>query len=67
MKLSFNIGLVEVKSCTILKNNTCTTTFFSHCNVFSPKTSFGFIEFWHGCPQHCCFFLECYYELHTSC
>ncbi len=67
MKPFFNISLVEVKGSIILKNSTCMTTFFGHCSVLSPKTNFGFIEFWHGCPQHCCLFLECYCELHASC
>jgi hypothetical protein len=34
MKISFNIGLVEVQSCTISKNNIC-DDFFGHCSVFS--------------------------------
>jgi hypothetical protein len=29
MKTSFNIGLVEVKSCTVLKNNICYNIFWS--------------------------------------
>jgi len=37
MKTSFNIGLVEVESCIILKK-IFVTTFFGHCNVFSPPS-----------------------------
>jgi hypothetical protein len=35
MKISFNIGLVEVESCIILKT-IFVTTFYAHCNVLSP-------------------------------
>jgi hypothetical protein len=35
MKISLNIGLVEVENCTILKT-IFVTTFFVGCSVFSP-------------------------------
>jgi hypothetical protein len=36
MKTSFNIGLVEVESCIVLKI-VFVTTFFGHCSVLLPK------------------------------
>jgi hypothetical protein len=37
MKTSFNIGLVEIESCIVLKT-IFVTRFFGHRNVLSPKT-----------------------------
>jgi hypothetical protein len=37
IKTSFNIDLLEVESCIILKNNIC-DNIFNHHNVLSPKS-----------------------------
>jgi hypothetical protein len=39
MKTSFDIGVVEIESCIVLKKKFVTKK-FSHCNVLSPNKSF---------------------------